>query len=185
MWLPGTLYFLYSTVSLRLLGTRWQLHFPSCWLIAPPPPTTFIRSKRPSTTFIRLKKANHYFHPAKKKQALLSFGQQGRPSRTFIRLKKAKHYFHPAKKDQVLLSSVQKRPSTIFIRPKNTKYRVSQKKHSFFWTRDHALHLLTDIVVLQAVVNASAVPHFVKLLRSPDHNVCEQVKSMISSPKIL
>ena len=31
----------------------------------------------------------------------------------------------------------------------------------------------------------SALPHFVKLLRSPDHNVCEQVKSMISSPKIL
>ena len=30
--------------------------------------------------------------------------------------------------------------------------------------------------VLQAVVNAGAVPHFVKLLRSPDHNVCEQVK---------
>ena len=54
-----------------------------------------------------------------------------------------------------------------------------------FWTRDHALHLLADIVVLQAVVNAGAVPHFVKLLRSPDHNVCEQVKSMISSPKIL
>ena len=54
-----------------------------------------------------------------------------------------------------------------------------------FWTRDHALHLLADIVVLQAVVNAGAVSHFVKLLRSPDHNVCEQVKSMISSPKIL
>ena len=53
------------------------------------------------------------------------------------------------------------------------------------WTRDHALHLLADIVVLQAVVNAGAVPHFVKLLRSPAHNVCEQVKSMISSPKIL
>ena len=33
--------------------------------------------------------------------------------------------------------------------------------------------------VLQAVVNAGAVPHFVKLLRSPDHNVCEQVKGMI------
>ena len=26
-----------------------------------------------------------------------------------------------------------------------------------FWTRDHALHLLADIVVLQAVVNAGAV----------------------------
>ena len=45
--------------------------------------------------------------------------------------------------------------------------------------------MLADIVVLQAVVNAGAVPHFVKLLRSPDHYVCEQVKSMISSPKIL
>ena len=45
--------------------------------------------------------------------------------------------------------------------------------------------MLADIVVLQAVVNAGAVPHFVKLLQSPDYNVCEQVKSMISSPKIL
>ena len=45
--------------------------------------------------------------------------------------------------------------------------------------------MLADIVVLQAVVNAGAVPHFVKLLQSPDHNVCDQVKSMISSPKIL
>ena len=34
--------------------------------------------------------------------------------------------------------------------------------------------------IFQAVVNAGAVPHFVKLLRSPDHNVCEQVKGMIS-----
>ena len=43
-------------------------------------------------------------------------------------------------------------------------YRVSQKKHSYknFWTRDHTLHLLADIVVLQAMVNAGAVPHFVK-----------------------
>ena len=66
---------------------------------------------------------------------------------------------------------------------------MSQKKHSYkifgLENRDHALHLLADIVVLQAVVNAGAVPHFVKLLQSPDHNVCEQVKSMISSPKIL
>ena len=59
-------------------------------------------------------------------------------------------------------------------------YRVSQKKHSY-----KIFGLLADIVVLQAVVNAGAVPHFVKLLRSPDHNVCEQVKSMISCPKIL
>ena len=28
----------------------------------------------------------------------------------------------------------------------------------------------------KAVVNAGAVPFFVKLLRSPDHNVCEQVR---------
>ena len=27
----------------------------------------------------------------------------------------------------------------------------------------------------KAVVNSGAVPHFVKLLRSPDQNVCEQV----------
>ena len=30
----------------------------------------------------------------------------------------------------------------------------------------------------KAVVNAGAVPFFVKLLRSPDHNVCEQVSEM-------
>ena len=38
----------------------------------------------------------------------------------------------------------------------------------------------------KAVVNAGAVPFFVKLLRSPDHNVCEQVSEMnvieMSSP---
>ena len=68
-------------------------------------------------------------------------------------------------------------------------YRVSQKKHSYkIFGLEIMLspaHLLADIVVLQAVVKAGAVPHFVKLLRSPDHNVYEQVKSMISSPKIL
>ena len=35
------------------------------------------------------------------------------------------------------------------------------------------------------MVNAGAVPHFVKLLRSPDHNVCEQVKGMISGIRSL
>ena len=57
----------------------------------------------------------------------------------------------------------------ILIRPRQAYYLVLQPQYH----------------VLQAVVNAGAVPHFVKLLRSPDHNVCEQVKSMISSPKIL
>ena len=36
----------------------------------------------------------------------------------------------------------------------------------------------TTCPLFQAVVNAGAVPFFVKLLRSPDHNVCEQVLAM-------
>ena len=59
---------------------------------------------------------------------------------------------------------------------------MSQKKN--FWTRDHALHLLADIVVrtpqqLHEMGNSAGVHHSLQ-----DYYVCEQVKSMISSPKI-
>ena len=54
-----------------------------------------------------------------------------------------------------------------------------------FWTRDHALHLLADIVVrtpqqLHEMGHSAGVHHSLQ-----DYYVCEQVKSMISSPKIL
>ena len=54
-----------------------------------------------------------------------------------------------------------------------------------FWTRDHALHLLADIVVrtlqqLHEMGHSASVHHSLQ-----DYYVCEQVKSMISSPKIL
>ena len=72
-----------------------------------------------------------------------------------------------------------------YIPPFLVLYRVSQKKHSFFWTRDHALHLLADIVVrtpqqLHKMGHSAGVHHSLQ-----DYYVCEQVKSMISSTKIL
>ena len=63
---------------------------------------------------------------------------------------------------------------------------VPEKKLLFiYWTRDHALHLLADIVVrtpqqLHKMGHSAGVHHSLQ-----DYYVCEQVKGIISSPKVL